>query len=91
MKPYLVYYWVNQTDRHHPICEYLYAETIEDAEKKVEERLDMRIFSLESESHGRIIVVSAHVQYVEIERIHQPEADTTGMFEQESFFNPHGD
>ena len=88
MQPYLVYYWVNQTDRNHPISEYLYAESLEAAEKRVEERLDKRIFALESESHGRIMVVSAHVQYVEIERIHQPDNSTEGMFQQESFFNP---
>jgi hypothetical protein len=81
MQPYLVYYWVNQTDRNHPICEYLYAENIEGAEQQIEERLDRRIFTLESESHGLIMVVSAHVQYVEIERIQQPET-LAGLLDQ---------
>jgi hypothetical protein len=76
MQPFLVYYWVSLTDKSRPISEYLYADSIEAVEKIVSERLDQKRFTTESESHGRVIVMTAHVEYVEIERIQSAESLT---------------
>jgi hypothetical protein len=70
MATFLAYYWTQRSERskgHGPLCERLSADTFEEALSLVEQRLDKRHFSFHSENRGRVLVVSAHVQYVELE------------------------
>lgn len=65
---YLAYYWMKQGDRGHGmLCETLTADSFDVALELVEQRLERRSFSFESDNKGRVLVISAHVQYVEIE------------------------
>ena len=70
MQTYLAYYWMKKGDSgHSTLCEHLTAASYEDAIARVEERLNRRTFSFVSENKGRVIVVSEHVQYVELEEV----------------------
>lgn len=67
---FLAYYWMRQGDRgHSSLCERITASSYEDAVARVEERLQRRTFTFDSENHGRVLVVSEHVQYVELEAV----------------------
>jgi hypothetical protein len=68
MQTFLVYYWMRQGDRtHSTLCQRLSAASYEDAQEKIEDNLGKRLFTFVSENYGRVMVVSEHVQYVEIE------------------------
>lgn len=68
MQTFLVYYWMRQGDRNHStLCQRLAAATYEEALEKIEDNLSKRTFTFVSENFGRVLVVSEHVQYVEIE------------------------
>ena len=68
MQAFLAYYWMRQGDRDHGmLCERLMAASLDDALAQVEARLGHRTFTFVSDTRGRVLVVSAHVQYVEIE------------------------
>ncbi|MGC4046604.1 MAG: hypothetical protein QM758_22660 [Armatimonas sp.] len=68
MQTFLVYYWMRQGDRNHStLCQRLSAATYEEALEKIEDNLSKRTFTFVSENFGRVLVVSDHVQYVEIE------------------------
>lgn len=49
------------------LCESLAAASYEDAINQIEGRLKRPFFNFISDNKGRVLVVSAHVQYVEIE------------------------
>lgn len=68
MAHFLAYYWMKQSDRAQGmLCERLDATDYEDALAQVNRRLDQTRFTFVSENMGRVLVVSAHVQYVELE------------------------
>ncbi len=68
MQTFLVYYWMRQGDRgHSTLCQRLSAASYEEALEKIEDNLSKRTFTFVSENYGRVLVVSDHVQYVEIE------------------------
>lgn len=68
MANYHAYYWFNPTSGHsRSICEPLGAESLDDASRLVQERLTTPSFVFDSPKEGRVIIISAHVQYVEIE------------------------
>ena len=68
MQTFLAYYWMRQGDRgHSTLCQRLSAASYEDAVEKIEDNLGKRTFTFVSENFGRVLVVSEHVQYVEIE------------------------
>jgi len=68
MANFHAYYWFNPTTGHSKsICEPLVAETMDDASRLVQERLQSPSFFFDSAKEGRVIVVSAHIQYAEIE------------------------
>jgi len=67
MQTYLAYYWMKQGERGHMLCENLAAASYDDAINQVEGRLKRQFFTFVSENKGRVVVVSAHVQFVEVE------------------------
>jgi hypothetical protein len=68
MQTFLVYYWMRQGDRtHSTLCQRLSAASYEEALEKIEDNLSKRTFTFVSENFGRVLVVSDHIQYVEIE------------------------
>lgn len=69
---YSAYYWFDTRgdQKGRSVCETFNAVSMDDATRRVEERLRQALFSFNSDSHGRIIVVTSHVQYVEIESGH---------------------
>lgn len=68
MPHFLAYYWMKQSDRPHGmLCERLDAVDYDDALAQVNRHLDLPRFTFISENMGRVLVVSAHVQYVELE------------------------
>ena len=68
MQIFLAYYWMKQGERgHHMLCETLTAASYEDALHQVEGHLKRQFFTFQSENQGRVLIVSSHVQYVEIE------------------------
>ncbi|WP_309713998.1 hypothetical protein [Armatimonas sp.] len=69
MQNYLAYYWMKQGERGSNLCETLSASSYEDALHQVEGRLTRQFFSFISENKGRVLVISAHVQFVEVEGI----------------------
>jgi hypothetical protein len=69
MQNYLAYYWMKQGDRGSNLCETLTASSYDDALHQVENRLTRQFFSFISENKGRVLVISAHVQFVEVEGI----------------------
>ena len=69
MQNYLAYYWMKQGERGHNLCETLTAASYQDALHQVEGRLKRQFFTFISENKGRVLVVSAHVQFVELEGI----------------------
>ena len=69
MQNYLAYYWMKQGERGSNLCETLAASSYEDALHQVESRLTRQFFSFISENKGRVLVISAHVQFVEVEGI----------------------
>lgn len=64
---FMVYYWIQQGDKGHSLCECMTAESQDDATRMVQRRLEMPTFAFDAERQGRVIVRTAHVQYVEIE------------------------
>ena len=70
MQTFLAYYWMRQGDRgHSTLCQRLSAVSYEDALEKIEDNLSKRTFTFVSENFGRVLVVSDHVQYVELETL----------------------
>ena len=67
MLSYMVYYWVQHGDKAHSICECINAENLDHATTLTQERLLKPSFSCDSIGKGRVIVVTQHIQYVEIE------------------------
>lgn len=77
MQHFLAYYWMKQSDRPNGmLCERLHAASYEDALAQVERHLDQPRFTFVSENMGRVLVVSAHVQYVELEH---SDTDLSGL------------
>lgn len=70
MQNYLAYYWMKQGDRGSNLCETLTATSYDDAIRQVESRLTRQFFSFISENKGRVVIASAHVQFVELEGVH---------------------
>lgn len=64
---FMVYYWIQQGEKGHSLCECMSAESKDDATHIVQRRLEMPSFAFDSEGEGRVIIRTAHVQYVEIE------------------------
>ena len=61
---------MKQGDRgHSTLCQRLSAASYEEVVERIEDNLSKRTFTFVSENFGRVLVVSEHVQYVEIESI----------------------
>ncbi|MDX1933757.1 MAG: hypothetical protein SFU56_14255 [Capsulimonadales bacterium] len=82
MHRYMVYYWMQQGDKGASLCEYLNAESLDEATSQIQRRLDLPTFAFDSEGRGRVIVRTAHIQYVEIEVGEEYDSD---MPEQNTF------
>jgi hypothetical protein len=67
MPDYKVYYWMQQGERGRAVCESVTADSMDDATAHAQANLERKSFAFESDQDGRVIVVSAHVQYVEVE------------------------
>ncbi len=76
MPEYKVYYWVQQGDRGRAVCQSVSAESIDDATRQAQQNLTQHSFVFDSDQDGRVIVVSAHVQFVEVEDTHAGAGDT---------------
>lgn len=67
MPSYMVYYWLQHGDKGHSISECLAADSVEQALVQVQDRMQRPSFSFHSASQGHVILMTQHVQYVEIE------------------------
>jgi len=67
MPKFTVYYWVQRGDKGVCVGETTEADNLDAATRYAQERLLKPSFFFDSVDHGRVIVVSANVQYVEIE------------------------
>ncbi len=67
MPTYTIYYWVQQGDKGRSIAEPLEADSLEAATKYVQDKVKLPSFYFDSVDHGRVVIVSSHVQYAEIE------------------------
>jgi hypothetical protein len=63
----MIYYWMQQGDKGISLCEYLNAESLDEATSQIQRRMDLPSFAFDSQGRGRVIVRTSHVQYVEIE------------------------
>ena len=68
MQKFLVYYWMEQGGKGISLCECMNAETLDEATAQIQGRLDLPSFVFDSEGRGRVIVRTAHIQFVEIEQ-----------------------
>lgn len=78
MPDFKVYYWVQQGERGRSVCESVTADTLDEATQHAQENLKLHSFSFDSDQDGRVIVVSSHVQFVEIEDTHAGGEHDTG-------------
>ena len=63
----MVYYWMQQGDKGVSLCEYLNAESLDEATSQIQRRLDLPSFAFDSEGRGRVVLRTSHIQFVEIE------------------------
>jgi len=64
---FTAYYWLQQSEKKFALSQTIEADSLDAATTIVEEQLRLPIFSFDSDSHGRVIILSAHVQYAELE------------------------
>ena len=72
---FMVYYWVQQGDRRRSICEKMAAESLDEATTMVQHRMEFPSFAFDSDRQARIILRTAHIQYIEIEAGENADAD----------------
>ena len=64
---FMVYYWVQQGDRRRSICERMTAESLDEATTIVQRRMEFPSFAFDTDQLARVILRTAHIQYIEIE------------------------
>jgi hypothetical protein len=72
---FMVYYWVQQGDRRRSICEQMAAESLDEATTMVQRRMEFPSFAFDSDRQARIILRTAHIQYIEIEAAENADLD----------------
>jgi hypothetical protein len=63
---FMVYYWVQQGDRRRSICERMTAESLDEATTMLQRRMEFPSFAFDTDQQARVILRTAHIQYVEI-------------------------
>ncbi|MEI6431551.1 MAG: hypothetical protein WCP07_05180 [bacterium] len=64
---FMVYYWLHRGDKGVSICEKMTAESLDEATKFVQRRMEFPSFAFDSEREGRVILRTEHIQFIEIE------------------------
>lgn len=67
MASFTAYYWFDRGDKGRSVCETISASSLDEATRRVEERLRQPYFSFNSSQDGHVVVQTGHVQYVEVE------------------------